>query len=198
MYDNHGELTKAERIGQRIKAERTRDKNRSMTQVQLALKVHTTQNTISNWETGTVMPPMDQLINLAKVFGCDVAYLLCDYDDRNITDMWISDTTGLSVQAIQCLKNRHGILHDYELEIINTLLENPTFWDDVLNRLRAAAEIMSYPQYDTDSETKAVVHRKSNNFGTPQEFNVGPQTAAEIQLQFATDSIKQLFKEMVM
>lgn len=109
MNDNCDNLTKSQRIGQRIKAERTNPK-RSMTQIALAHMMNTTQNTISNWENGKI-PPLDQLVRLAEIFKCDVAYLLCDYDNRNITDKWISERTGLSETAIALLEGLNTVHH---------------------------------------------------------------------------------------
>ena len=120
MNDNHNDLTKSQLIGRRIKAERTKNKNRAMTQTGLARKMFTTQNTISNWETGKVVPSMEQLIRLAEIFKCDVSYLLCDYDDRSITDKWISERTGLSVEAVEWLKTANP---DY-IDVLNKLLEH--------------------------------------------------------------------------
>lgn len=109
MNDNCDNLTKSQRIGQRIKAERTNPK-RPMTQIVLAHMMNTTQNTISNWENGKI-PPLDQLVRLAEIFKCDVAYLLCDYDDRDITDKWISERTGLSETAIALLEGLNTVPH---------------------------------------------------------------------------------------
>lgn len=135
MNDSCDGLTKAQRIGKRIKAERTGNKNRSMSQILLAEKLNTTQNTISNWERGKVIPPMDQLIRISEIFRCDVSYLLCDYDERSKETEAISEVTGLSVVAIERLKelqervNRdkaagwHGTTQEQELKAVNTLLE---------------------------------------------------------------------------
>lgn len=135
MNDSCDGLTKAQRIGKRIKAERTRNKNRSMSQILLAGKLNTTQNTISNWERGKAIPPMDQLIRISGIFGCDVAYLLCDYDERSKETAAISEVTGLSVVAIERLKELQErakkeqsagwreTYQEQELKAINTLLE---------------------------------------------------------------------------
>lgn len=135
MDDNCDNLTKSQRIGQRIQAERTNPK-RPMTQIMLANRMYTTQNTISNWERGKVTPSTDQLTQLAEIFKCDVAYLLCDYDERSKETAAISDATGLSVAAIERLKDMqerikrekaagwHGTFQEHELKAINTLLEH--------------------------------------------------------------------------
>ena len=134
-----------EEIGRRIKKERKRLK---ISQIELAAKVSVLlncgaveaetvgQSTVSNWEAGKVMPPIDKLACLAEILECDVGYLLCDYDDRKITTKWISEKTGLSAIATNRLRNMQkrvqteqtgkwqGSLQEQELSAINTLLEH--------------------------------------------------------------------------
>lgn len=101
------------RIGNRIKAERGK---LEINQAELAAKVSTilnrgkveteavSQGTISNWEAGKVMPPIEKLACLAEIFNCDISYLLCDYDDKRITNEWICEVTGLSSDAVNILR----------------------------------------------------------------------------------------------
>ena len=93
---------KALQIGQRIRSER---KKAGLTGEQLAEKVSVAQNTVSGWENGKNIPPVEKLFALARLFKCDCGYLLCDYDEP-IHDMkTISDTLGLSYGAIQNLRH---------------------------------------------------------------------------------------------
>lgn len=101
------------RIGNRIKAERGK---LEINQAELAAKVSTilnrgkveteavSQGTISNWEAGKIMPPIEKLVCLAEIFNCDISYLLCDYDDKKITNAWICEATGLSSNAVNILR----------------------------------------------------------------------------------------------
>lgn len=41
--------------------------NKNINQVQLAIDMETTRNTISNWETGTSRPNIDTLKRLSKI-----------------------------------------------------------------------------------------------------------------------------------
>lgn len=100
---------RAKQIGKRIRDERKA--NGFKDQLSLATEMYVAQNTISSWETGAVIPSMEQLFQLAKLFHCDVAYLLCDYDDRSITDKWISERIGLSETAIALLEGLNTAPH---------------------------------------------------------------------------------------
>ena len=102
-----------EKIGNRISEERKKIKEpngRICTQERLADKLNeisgtesVSQGTISQWERGKIIPPLDRLLALSKVFGCDCAYLLCDYDDKTHDSSSISDSTGLSEDSVNFL-----------------------------------------------------------------------------------------------
>lgn len=46
--------------------------NAGLTQIQVANRVGTTKNTISNYERGITIPDMEMGMKLAEVYGCTV------------------------------------------------------------------------------------------------------------------------------
>ena len=60
-------------IGKNIKTARL---NQGLTQDQLAEKIHTTRQTVSNYETGKSNPDLDMLIIIAQALGCDIHRLI--------------------------------------------------------------------------------------------------------------------------
>lgn len=50
-----------------------------MSQNQLADNMGVTQETVSNWETEVFLPRARQLPELAKLFGCTIDELFCEY-----------------------------------------------------------------------------------------------------------------------
>ncbi len=60
--------------------------------------------TISKWETANTIPSIKQLMKLCDLYGCDIGYLLGEYDckTRKATD--IHKETGLSEEAIKRLQ----------------------------------------------------------------------------------------------
>lgn len=50
--------------------------SKGISQVRLAMELHTTQNTISRYETGEREPGIVELIKIADYFGVSVDYLL--------------------------------------------------------------------------------------------------------------------------
>ncbi len=51
---------------------------RNWTQGQLAKKMGVTRTAVVKWETGKAYPTTEKLIELARIFECQVDYLLCD------------------------------------------------------------------------------------------------------------------------
>lgn len=60
-------------VGKRIRAERER---LGWTQEVLAKKVATTNSSISKYETGVILPPIESLIELGRVLHISIDYLL--------------------------------------------------------------------------------------------------------------------------
>ena len=60
-------------LGARIKELR---KEFGLSQVELAMRMEVTKQTISNWENGNIQPSIDMLVGLANVFNVTTDYLL--------------------------------------------------------------------------------------------------------------------------
>ena len=59
-------------------------KEKKITQLQLAMELNMSQNTISRYETGEREPGINELISLADYFNVSIDYLLGRTDSRNI------------------------------------------------------------------------------------------------------------------
>lgn len=59
-------------------------KKRGVSQVKLALDLHTTQNSISRYETGERQADYDMLIAIADYFGVSIDYLLGRTENPNM------------------------------------------------------------------------------------------------------------------
>lgn len=51
-------------------------KEQGLTQEQLGEKLHVSSKTVSRWETGTYMPPVDMLLELSKLYGLSINELV--------------------------------------------------------------------------------------------------------------------------
>lgn len=86
------------------------------------------QGTVSDWENGKSFPQLDKIIAMSKIFGCDIAYLLCDYNERIRDACDICSATGLTEKAlrnIMTLKRYNDT--DWVMDVINALLESDDF-----------------------------------------------------------------------
>lgn len=50
---------------------------KNLLQTKVAMDLHTTQETISSYETGRVFPSADMLVKLADYYNTSIDYLLC-------------------------------------------------------------------------------------------------------------------------
>lgn len=90
-------------IGERIKQER---KKAGLSQSELMQKIGRSAESrqlLTKWEKGTSKLELPDLLNLCKVFDCELGYLLCEYNfkTREVTN--IQEATGLSEKAIERL-----------------------------------------------------------------------------------------------
>lgn len=60
-------------LGEQIKELRL---NRNMSQVELAKKLFVSKQSVSNWENENIMPSVEMLIKISKIFGVTTDYLL--------------------------------------------------------------------------------------------------------------------------
>ena len=52
-------------------------KEKGLTQEQLGERLHVSGKTVSRWETGMYMPPMEALLSLSELYGLTINELLC-------------------------------------------------------------------------------------------------------------------------
>ena len=70
-------------LGEQIHALRTA---RNLSQVQLADRLGVTKQSVSNWENNNILPSIEMLVKLSKIFSTTTDYLL-SLDDRNYIEV---------------------------------------------------------------------------------------------------------------
>ena len=68
---------------------------RNMSQVDIALQLHISKQTVSNWENNNIMPSVEMLMQLADLFMVTTDYLL-ERDTRNFLEVTGLDETQLA------------------------------------------------------------------------------------------------------
>lgn len=72
----------------------------NLSQVQLAEKLHVSKQSVSNWENGNILPSIEMLVKIARVFSVSTDYLL-GLDDRQFLEVsGLSGTERAHVQAL--------------------------------------------------------------------------------------------------
>ena len=113
---------RSQEIGERIRTER---KKLDLTQDGFAEKIDIgSRQTIAQWENGVALPPLSKLLCMCDLFGCEIGYLLCDYDCKTRTATDIQKETGLSEAAIKELITAHTCRQYFALLAVNALLED--------------------------------------------------------------------------
>lgn len=102
-------------IGERIKTARCKPFNGSAGYSQGSLAValgldSTSRTTIRKWERGEVLPPLEHLLKMCELFGCELGYLLGEFDLPTKTATDIHQETGLSLKAIEQLRRHKAIV----------------------------------------------------------------------------------------
>lgn len=96
-------------FGDVLKKER---KKLNLTQEQLAKKINTTRQNITNWETGYNVPSIDLLQRLSNFFDCSIDYLLGRNSYRNLKEYYLN----------------HKVQFDNDMKVLNAI-DNKTFND---------------------------------------------------------------------
>lgn len=86
------------KIGARIRAER---KMLRLSQQELCDKINLSQRaTLGRFEAGTSEIPLWVLVELCRVFDCELGYLLCEHNEKTRLNADICEITGLSESAV--------------------------------------------------------------------------------------------------
>lgn len=127
-----------EQIGKLIKQEREK---KGMTQTQLASKLFVTNKQISNYERGKPIPPLDKMLDLCDVFGCELGYLLGEEKYQNETQIKtaVCNSTGLSIESVQSILN---LVTDKWNGDINIQMLNRLFTASLLQKFLADLSIV--------------------------------------------------------
>lgn len=78
--------------------------------------------TVSSWESGNTLPSLKNLLQLCELYGCELGYLLGEYDCKTQKKADIKVETGLSEKSIEWLKSNKFFEPKY-LTSVNALLE---------------------------------------------------------------------------
>lgn len=136
-------------IGERIKTARCKPFNGSSGYSQDGLAValglaSTSRTTIRKWERGDVLPPLEHLLKMCELFGCELGYLLGEYDlpTRSATD--IQKETGLSLMAIEQLRHHKSIIDGIQTPMPFENTEHSTVFLKMLSMMTVHPQFLHF------------------------------------------------------
>ena len=112
-------------VGKRIYSER---KGLRIEQAELGARLDPSvaRQTIGRWEKGHAVQNFAHVLQMCKIFDCELGYLLCEYDckTRDATD--VQKVTGLSKNAIDVLFITNDTIHK---QVFGQMVEHRDFND---------------------------------------------------------------------
>lgn len=116
------ERNKDKKIPVRIRQEREIS---GLTQGVLSEKIGLSRQTLINYESGKSPVPIDVILKMCEVFGCEAEYLLCASDQRNRVNTDLCEATRLSEKAVENIldlnRGTKPLVGDSRTENIKTL-----------------------------------------------------------------------------
>ena len=85
---------------------------RNLSQVELAKKLNVSKQSISNWENDNILPSIEMLMEIARLFSVSTDYLL-GLDDRKVIDVeGLSEGEIAHIKFIieDILKNKYNVV----------------------------------------------------------------------------------------
>ena len=141
------------KIGARIRAER---KKLGLSQQELCDKINLSQRaTLGRFECGTSETPLWVLVELCRVFDCELGFLLCEHNEKTRLNADICEITGLSEKAVENIldlnRGTKPLIGDLRTENIKTL-DKILSDKDLKYLLQAISDYRNNKQSDKDSQ----------------------------------------------
>lgn len=114
----------AKKIGERIKEQRL---VAGLNRKEFLPKIYmspSSYKTLAKWESGEKVPDLESLVRMSDLFGCDIGYLLGDYDEKHHSTADVSKQTGLSGNAVEKISdmNRFSAI---PVEVLSRIILQP-------------------------------------------------------------------------
>lgn len=212
---------RAKKIGERIRKERKAlikdGKTGKFTQKDLQERISeivnhgpngndaVTQSTISDWESGRRLPPLDMLACLAEIFGCDIGYLLGDYDRKTADSATLSELTGLGGDAcdvLVALNRSKSYFAPFRKKLISDILESRRFLDVIAYMDSAVKSFCGVDKQiapdDLEEEELAASQLYLLNFASRTNYTViSGEENSRHQTRSATDAMSRLIEGII-
>ena len=160
-----------EEIGKRIAAERQRAK---LSQIALAKKLNLSKDSRQsvsrweNWKKRKVTPSLEHMVQLCKIFDCEMDYLFGEISERTHATTDICTETGLTAEAVERLRQWNITAHPAPEDGRSSDNIDASRVISFLNALLCSSELLELAilaQKRQDNMAWAVKHLEDNLFG---------------------------------
>lgn len=177
-------------------------------QKDLAAAIGMRPQTVSLYVQGQSAPDINCLNKIADYFQVTSDYLLGRTSDPSIDSdsRSVCDYTGLSPEAVNILhslNNSPSYTRDLRISFVNHILESDILWSRIMEHLQSAYQLRKGYESELDPEAaekleESAAFIKALNFGGLTKYTVSEGSfAADIQIQLAADSSKDLFRALI-
>ena len=108
------------------------------------------RETVTKWETGANLPPLDTLAQICSKLDIDFGYLMSSYNEENELLHLICSETGLSQDAVKRLRKEEG---NVRLQKFNKLVVNEKLWE-ILNNFANLSGFTKERQKENEKRSK--------------------------------------------
>jgi len=175
---------------------------------ELAEYLHCSSQAINQYKNGVSRPSLDNLSRIADYYNVTTDYLLGRTSDPSIDSdsRSVCDYTGLSPKAaniLHTLNHSHSYTRDLRISFVNHILESDILWNRIVEHLQSAYQLRKGYESELDPEAaekleESAAFIKALNFGGLTKYTVSEGSfAADIQIQLAADSSKDLFRALI-
>lgn len=147
-----------EEMGMRIKKCRIEC---GMTQEELGNELHYTRQMISNIEKGKSEPTISDIKKMSMTFGCDVGYIIGEYNERTRQTTDIVAETGLDGKAVELLRTAKNERYWFVTKALNEMLKYDNLrLLDLIGQFLMMAEHESVELSDGEKIDKGVLYSR--------------------------------------
>lgn len=173
-------------------------------QKDLAAAIGMRPQTVSLYIQGQSAPDINCLNKIADYFQVTSDYLLGRTSDPSIDldSRSVCDYTGLSPKAVNILhlmNESRANIGDIRITLIDHILESDILWSQIVKHLQSAYQLRKGYTLELDQDVKEALERIKhlNSKGLTKYIISDGSVASDMQIQFATDASKALFRALI-
>lgn len=177
---------------------------RQIKQKDLAAAIGMRPQTVSLYVQGQSAPDINCLNKIADYFQVTSDYLLGRTSDPSIDSdsRSVCDYTGLSPKAINILhlmNESRTNTGDIRITLIDHILESDILWSQIVKHLLSAYQLRKGYTLELDQDVKEALEQIKylNSKGVTKYIISDGSVASDMQIQFATDASKALFRALI-